>query len=478
MPLISKAFSYTLYTYKGKAMIEEQYRSIVLNSPFGYAYLKVKSEAPLDFEFIDVNDKLLWIMNKERKELLGRRYKELKGIYFVERMSYILENLSTKAVEDEQFYFESVKKYFNIKVLPQKNGDFVIYLIEKTMQYETMDMTYMDYLTGLINRRKFLDYIYKYDMQKRYPMSISLVDIDGLKKVNDDYGYSTGDLIIKSVANIIKECCHKKEIISGRTGGDEFGILIPKTSFLETQTLLYKIKNQFQAKDFCGLELTLSIGFDIKYDNNQSIMNVYKKAEDNLNFNKISCVSSIRHYAINAIIKTLYAKCPREEMHSRRVSNICKKFAKAIKMNEEAIENLKTVGLMHDVGKVAVDEEILNKPAKLTDAEWYKIKRHPEMGYNILNAVKEFEGLAEIVYQHHERWDGKGYPKGLKADEIISEARMIAIADAYDSMTNDRSYRKAKKQEDAIREIKNNAGKQFDPYLCKVFVEKVLKCKW
>lgn len=147
---------------------------------------------------------------------------------------------------------------------------------------------------------------------------------------------------------------------------------------------------------------------------------------------------------------------------------------KELNLAEGKIEELKTVGLLHDIGKTALDEKFLNKPGKLTEDEWKEIKRHPEIGYRMLSTVNEMADLANYVLYHHERWDGHGYPKGLKGDEIPFVSRIISIADTYDAMTSDRSYRSALPKEVVIAELQKNSGTQFDPELVRVFIEKVL----
>jgi len=149
-------------------------------------------------------------------------------------------------------------------------------------------------------------------------------------------------------------------------------------------------------------------------------------------------------------------------------------MGEALGMTEYENEELKSVGLLHDIGKITIDENVLNKPGKLTDDEWNEIKRHPEIGYRILNTVNDMSDMASYVLYHHERWDGKGYPKGLKGDEIPFVSRIINIVDSYDAMTSERSYQKALSKEVAIEELKKNAGTQFDAELVSVFIEKVL----
>ena len=149
-------------------------------------------------------------------------------------------------------------------------------------------------------------------------------------------------------------------------------------------------------------------------------------------------------------------------------------MGEALGLSDYKIKELKTVGLLHDIGKIAIEEHILSKTGKLTDKELNEIKRHPEIGYRILSTVNEMSEMADYVLAHHERWDGKGYPKGLKADEIPLESRIIAIADAYDAMTGDRSYRRPMQPTAVLEELQLNAGTQFDAELVNLFIEKVL----
>ena len=145
-----------------------------------------------------------------------------------------------------------------------------------------------------------------------------------------------------------------------------------------------------------------------------------------------------------------------------------------MQLSQDAVNQIGVAGLMHDIGKMGIDEKILNKQGRLNFEEWQEIQRHPEIGYRILSSSNEFSEMSKYVYEHHERWDGKGYPKKLKAEAISIQARIIAVADAYDAMTSDRSYRKGLSRSEAIHELKKNAGSQFDPAVTQIFVEQVL----
>lgn len=181
---------------------------------------------------------------------------------------------------------------------------------------------------------------------------------------------------------------------------------------------------------------------------------------------------------VDIIDKTLYTHVGRRSKdlnHANRVSELCKQMGVAMGMPEVELYKLEVSGLFHDIGKIAIREQILEKPGPLTSAEWNEIMRHPEIGYRILCTSLEMTEIAKYVLHHHERYDGLGYPKGLKADEIPLISRMIAVADSYDAMTNLRSYRKTLSQEQAVNELLKNRGTQFDPDIVDIFVNRVLR---
>ena len=144
-----------------------------------------------------------------------------------------------------------------------------------------------------------------------------------------------------------------------------------------------------------------------------------------------------------------------------------------MKLDKDEINQIRTAVLIHDIGKMGIDEKILNKPGALCEDEWKEIQRHPEIGYRILSSVNEFSEMANYILEHHERWDGQGYPKGLKGEEISLQGRIVAVADSFDAMTSDRSYRKGLAQDEAIAEIKRCAGTHFDPLVAKILVDMV-----
>lgn len=344
---------------------------------------------------------------------------------------------------------------------------------KKEKQDQIEYLSFHDQLTGLYNRRFYEEELMRLDTTRNLPLTIIMGDVNGLKLINDSFGHAMGDELLKKAAEIIKAGARADDIVS-RVGGDEFVIILPQTDAFEAEQIIKRIMN-LAAKEKVGpIDVSVSFGLETKIDEAERIQEIFKKAEDQMYNQKLFESPSMRGKTIDTIIKTLYEKNQREEQHSQRVSKLCERMGKVYGLSEYKISELKTVGLLHDIGKIAIDENILNKPGKLTEDERYAINRHSEIGYRILNTVNEMSEIAGYVLAHHERWDGTGYPKGLKANEIPFESSIIAIADAYDAMTSDRSYSKALPKEAALKELTKNAGIQFNPELVQIFIEKVL----
>ncbi|KEJ00890.1 diguanylate cyclase [Clostridium botulinum A2B7 92] len=343
----------------------------------------------------------------------------------------------------------------------------------KEMENKLEYLSYHDQLTGLYNRRFFENELKRLDVEENLPLTIVMADVNGLKLVNDSFGHAAGDELLKKVSEIIKKGCRYNDIIA-RLGGDEFVILLPKTDIYETEQIVKNINALALKETVSAVNISISFGYGTKKKEEEKIEEILKKAEDYMYKKKLFESPSMRGKTIGAIISTLHEKNKREEEHSHRVSMLCQDMGHALGLTESETEELKTIGLLHDIGKIAIEENILNKSEELTDDEWQEIKRHSEIGYRILNTVNDMLEISEYVLYHHERWDGKGYPKGLKGEEIPLQSRIITIIDAYDAMTSQRSYRSALPEESAIEELKINAGTQFDPDLVRIFIEKVL----
>ena len=343
---------------------------------------------------------------------------------------------------------------------------------KKKKQTEIEYLSFHDQLTGLYNRRFFEIELERLNTASNLPLTLAILDINGLKLANDAFGHTVGDKVLQKVAELIKKECRADDIIA-RIGGDEFVIILPKTNSNQAGRIMERLGEATSKEKVEFLNLSISCGWASKHNAEDNIETVLKKAEDLMYRRKLLESASIHHKTIAVIVKTLYEKNQREEQHSKRVSQLCAMIGTALGLSDVDIDELRTVGLMHDIGKIAIDDRILNKPEALNKSEWLEVERHPEIGYKILSSVNEFAPFADYVLAHHERWDGKGYPRALKGELIPLEARIIAVADAYDAMTSDRPYRDKLSRDAAMEEIERNSGTQFDPAIVRIFLEEV-----
>ncbi len=335
-----------------------------------------------------------------------------------------------------------------------------------------------DPLTDLGNRMMFEEALKRHDREEFYSLAVITSDVNGLKMVNDAFGTEGGDELLVKIAKEVKLIGEEREIPCFRIGGDSFAFILTNTSNSEAQEFVAELQERLNPIQVQSVELTISFGMALKQDSFVTIDEVLKRAENDLNRSKLSENPSSRSRAVKTILSALLVKNPREEHHSRRVSELASRLGDHYGLSPKEVGELKTVGLLHDIGKIAIDETILNKEERLTGEEWEAIKRHPETGWRILSSAGEFGELATYVLTHHERIDGEGYPLGLKGDSIPLQARMIAIADAYDAMTSERPYRAKLSVEEAAKELKTHASTQFDCELAQIFVEKELNLAW
>lgn len=331
-----------------------------------------------------------------------------------------------------------------------------------------------DFLTGLYNRRYFEREKERLDRQEFWPLSIAICDINGLRMINDAFGHVEGDRLINDIARLVQSCCRKADVVS-RTGGDEFTVLMPYTDNERARQLVTQIQHTVESysrnEKPSRYEVSLSIGYSTKQSGEQSIDDAAKTAEALLNHRKLLNQKSSHNSILSSIMATLYARSQETEEHGQRLTRLTKMIGVRLGLEQKELDDLELLSMLHDIGKVGIDDRILNKPGRLTTDEWELMKKHSEIGYRIAMSTPELEHIAGYIMHHHERWDGTGYPKGLKGQQIPLSARILAVADAYDAMTEDRVYRSALTPESALEEIERCAGAQFDPDIAHLFAE-------
>ncbi len=381
-----------------------------------------------------------------------------------------------------------------------------------------------DSLTNLYNHRYFAEAIEAEFMRaKRHslPLSVIMLDVDYFKSINDVYGHQFGDLVLKQLAKQLTLMVRKYDTVI-RFGGEEFIIITPGAgkdiALILAQRLLEVIKlNNFGDKthkvklklsvavacfpedkihkgcDFIGIaEYILNKVKESGGDRVYSLDSIGKgklsglkatEAEEDIKGlkDKLDKLTKRANQslaeAIFAFAKTIDIKDHYTGEHVEKTVHYAMEIAKAKNLSEEEIEKIRQAAILHDLGKIGISERILLKRKGLTPKEYEEIKKHPQIGADILRPIHFFHAIIPLILHHHERWDGKGYPYGLKGEEIPLGARIIAIADTYEALTSDRRYRKACSQKEAISKIKKVSGTQFDQEIVKVFLDIIKKEK-
>lgn len=352
----------------------------------------------------------------------------------------------------------------------------MLHASEAIKRIETeQEMAYMslhDRLTGLYNRVYFEEEIQRLNYSRLYPISIISADIDGLKLINDTMGHSTGDDLLRSFAEILKANMRSSDVVS-RFGGDEFAAILVSTDRPTAERVIERIRKAVARynESRSGPFLSFSMGVATSNNGESSLLDCLKLADDLMYRDKLSRSNSVRSQMVNTLLLTLAEKDHISGGHASRLQEMAIKLGKRMGLNSDQLVDLSLFAQVHDLGKVGIPDRILFKPGKLTEEEWAIMKLHPEKGYRIAVSSPDLSTVADLILKHHERWDGKGYPLGLEKTEIPIECRILSIVDAYDTMTNDRPYCKARSHSEALKEIERCAGTQFDPKIVEEFLK-------
>ena len=368
------------------------------------------------------------------------------------------------------------RKHFEGRLLPINQESVLLLardITERKQRLEKIEyLSFHDQLTGLYNRRRYMQQIIHMDKPEKLPLAIIMADLNGLKLTNDAFGHQMGDVLLTRTADVLRRLCNEESIF--HMGGDEFVLLLPNTEAKAAEAACRRIQQEISGESTGMLVFSVSIGFAVKYVLEEAYSDVFRQAEDDMYRHKLTEGVEMRRRAVSQILQTLYQRSPREMQHSQTVGELSRKIACAMGLHPEAVEQSYQAGVMHDIGKIGIDQEILEKTMRLDMGELREMRRHSEVGYRLLNSVHGLAHIAPFVLEHHERWDGTGYPKGIAGEKISMIARIIAVADGYDAMISPRTYKQPMKPKDALTEVCRCAGSQYDPRVVRAFMEGVM----
>lgn len=403
----------------------------------------------------------------------------------------VFEAISMRKMITYEFneFVEGSKHFYEARINISSLNEVLLIIRDitnaKLLEMKLRDMASRDSLTNISNRRIFEEKLKNINGSKGENVGLLFIDIDGLKFINDTLGHQTGDLAIKQVATILNGVFEVFGIVS-RLSGDEFGVLITrerKKDAEQTDEKMKSIEKTLQDgieevnrrvrrfnETSDALQISVSYGYALHCKGSVNTRLLFKEADNNMYQNKMFKASSVRSGLVKALMKALEARDFITEGHAERMEEMARGLAIDINLSQNRIDQLQLLAKFHDIGKVGIPDSVLNKPGKLNDDEYNVMKTHTQIGRRIAQEAPDLSGISELIYAHHERWDGKGYPQGLKGEEIPIECRILAIVDTYDAMTNDRPYRKGLSHEEAMEEIQVNRNKQFDAQLVDRFV--------
>lgn len=432
-------------------------------------------------KYVDVNTMACRLMGRPKREVLKLSLSDFLTPTDFDKVRNELKKLTGKKFIDVEY---KVRKkdcpdyWISLRAAKINDNCFIAFCIDisvrKEKEAKVEFLSYHDSLTGINNRKFYEEAIARLDTVSNFPLSVIICDVNGLKLTNDALGHPAGDRVLIETSKLLSKHLRKGDVLA-RVGGDEFSILLPKTNSHEAQMIVNNINTACQSLNVefldMSVNISISIGFATKTKKAESFSEISRSAEDYMFRRKLLERESFHSKLLETLRVSLFERSHETEEHTSRMADLSTKLGKAMGLSNDELNNLTLLSSLHDIGKINIDNSILMKPGKLTEDEWVEMKKHPAIGYRIAMASSELRSIADLILCHQERWDGKGYPQGLRGVKIPLLSRIISVVDAYDAMTNDRSYRKALSHDVAIKEISVNAGSQFDPQIAELFIK-------
>ncbi|MEC9484878.1 MAG: HD domain-containing phosphohydrolase [Candidatus Izemoplasma sp.] len=453
---------------------EKRYRSLINNSDVGIIQFNTDGIIEL------TNEAFASMLHTTKKDLIGLNMMTLPNQDVVKALKECLNGNNSLFEGMYQsvlsFHIFPVRTRFSPIIQDGAITGGIGIIENLTKEYEHQEqlknLRLTDSLTKLRNRLAFDQLLNSFTIKDNHlPLTIITCDINMFRIINTSFGYDVGNQVLITIANYLKDYIENENPYVFRIEGDQFVLLLSNTDHNDAEKISLELKrgiNNFESFDF---SINTSFGYYTIDSSDESLTKGFNKAEKDLQTKKIYDDSSISKKTIDVIMTTLFAKSKRERDHSERVSQLSRRIAKDYKNSPSFVNRVTLAAKLHDIGKINISNDVLDKTEKLSNDEYKHIKNHPESGYRILSAVPEYAQIANIVLAHHERPDGKGYPQGLSHNDIPLEARIIAVADAFDAMVNDRPYRSKLTTLEALEELKSNQGTQFDKDIVEAFIK-------
>jgi diguanylate cyclase (GGDEF)-like protein len=293
--------------------------------------------------------------------------------------------------------------------------------------------------------------------------------VNNLKLSNDVFGHEEGDRLLKTIANSIRKACRQSDIVA-RWGGDEFAFILPGTDRATAEELCNRIGQIAGESKGTVIRPSIAVGLAAKEQRGQNIYQTIRQAEQDMYDYKIIHAGENEGEVFSSLLARVRDRVTGYGGHLDRSRELGRRFGSEAGLNEELAKDLDLLIEMHDIGKAILPRETLAKPGPLTHEEWDIMKKHSEAGFRIVKTFADTSKISDDVLSHAEHWDGSGYPRGLKGKEIPYLCRIFQIVDAFDVMTHPRTYARYLTQEEALAELRRNAGKQFDPELTEAFI--------
>ncbi len=445
----------------------------------------------VDYMLVSHSKNFYEATNLNFDNMIGERASNIISDNEVLGLKYLYDNMVPSTIRKQEVEVEELKRLYMVNIFSDENDYLILFYnditnIEEYRAYNTNDLSksgnnvygnksesriyYKDSLTDLYTRAFFNEELSRLDTPRQLPLTVITGDVNSLKLINDAFGHIMGDNVLKRAAEIMKRNFRKEDIIS-RIGGDEFAVLLPKTSEKTALEIVKRIKEECILSPVDYLIISISFGVATKVDESQDIQKIIQKADNRMYYMKIKEKKDAKLSLINNLKLKLEEITFETTAHYKRLEMLSMMMAEKLGLGEKEKEELRLLCEFHDIGKIGIPKQILQKEDSLDKDEWEDIKRHSEIGYHIFKEINNNNSVNDLILVHHERWDGNGYPGFLKSDDIPIVVRIFSLADSYEAMVNDRPYKNRISKKEALREIKNKAGTQFDPKLAEVFIE-------